>query len=320
MQTSGDRRLWLALALVVAGTCTGCGDDDDDVIGDGDADADTDTDTDTDTDADADTDTDADADADADRDCASPAPAWLMCEDFERGGGDWRRSSAGTAFMKGPAWGEPRPRDARGRPVPLGRLGRVLPGRPESGYQGASLGLVRVRRRARDELPAPQLRNALLSRMGALRRGPREGPPLLDIGGSQPDDFWYHGTAGACRTARSRWERPWTSTRAPTRASSTRTPRHELRHELRELHGRRRGLCRLRRKGPADVRRAAAVLLGANLEPDPPVPLPVGQWFCLEMMMQANTAASTTARWPTGRRRARSRGDGLAFRTSPTLA
>jgi hypothetical protein len=64
---------------------------------------------------------------------------------------------------------------------------------------------------------------------------------------------------------------------------------------------------------------------GNPFEPDPPLALPVGRWFCLEMMMRPNTTDGTTgahdgemAYWVDGDLALRV--EGMMWRTSPTLA
>jgi hypothetical protein len=43
------------------------------------------------------------------RSCTDPGPGWLLCEDFERGAGDWEAWAAGTPFLDSPGF------DDRGR-------------------------------------------------------------------------------------------------------------------------------------------------------------------------------------------------------------
>ncbi|MBN2498274.1 MAG: hypothetical protein JXR96_27025 [Deltaproteobacteria bacterium] len=65
---------------------------------------------------------------------------------------------------------------------------------------------------------------------------------------------------------------------------------------------------------------------GNHFTPDPPVPLPVGRWFCFEMMMLANTPGAedgAMAYWVDDQLALRvgPGGEGsIWWRTSPTLA
>lgn len=58
-----------------------------------------------------------------------------------------------------------------------------------------------------------------------------------------------------------------------------------------------------------------------HFEPDPPVAFPVGEWFCFEMMMRANTAGNhdgSMAYWVNDT--LIHKVEGMMWRTSPTLA
>jgi hypothetical protein len=64
-----------------------------------------------------------------------------------------------------------------------------------------------------------------------------------------------------------------------------------------------------------------AVLLGKNYDPPSPRPFPIGRWFCLEMMIRANTpGADDGVQAYSIDGELAHRVEGMSWRTSPTLA
>ncbi len=128
--------------------------------------------------------------------CASPDANWVFCEDFEQGSGDFDSWLAASDFIGGPGT------DDRGR-VDLatdhhqsGSYSAFMPASPDSGYQGASLDWYAC--------DGAQASNCALQSFDQLyfRAWIRFADDhadvhhFMNISGSQPDDYWYHGTAG----------------------------------------------------------------------------------------------------------------------------
>jgi hypothetical protein len=201
-----------------------------------------------------------------------------------------------------------------------------MPAEASSGYQGASLDWWAC--------DGEQRTNCSLRSFDALYlRAWIRFPPdhryvhhFLSVDGSQPDDFWYHGTAGCLPNG--------------VLHMGTTVDFHEGTHESFFYTYFPEMSCDTRCERYADVAAICAGCLdrglptctdqpqccwGNEFAPDPPVPLPVGEWFCLEMMMRANTTDGTTANhdgemawWVNGA--LIHRVAGMMWRTNPTLA
>jgi hypothetical protein len=145
---------------------------------------------------------------------------------------------------------------------------------------------------------------------------------FLNIGGSQPDDYWYHGTAGCLPNGELSM-----STTVDFRENSHESHFYTYFPEMN---------CDTRCERYADVDRICAECAdkglptcterkqccwGNHFEPDPPFAFPVGTWFCFEMMMKANTPGEhdgAMAFWVDDSLILRV--DSMMWRTSPTLA
>lgn len=260
------------------------------------------------------------------RSCADPGPGWLLCEDFERGAGDWEAWAAGTPFLDSPGF------DDRGRvrlasdQVHGGAWALHMPAEASAGYQGASLDWYACDGEQRANCPLRSF-DALYFRAW-VRFAPdhRYVHHFLSLGGSQPDDFWYHGTAGCLPNG--------------VLHMGTTVDFHSGTHESFFYTYFPEMSCDTRCERYADVEAICAGCLdrglptceeqpqccwGNEFAPDPPAAFPVDRWFCLELMMRANSTDGTTANhdgemayWVDGT--LVHRVDGMAWRTSPTLA
>ncbi len=302
-----------------------CGGGDSETGDDADADADTDTDTDTDTDSGTGTGTSTDTSTDTGtrgRGCDDPDPNWLLCEDFERGGGDWDAWADGSAFLDSPGF------DDRGR-VTLsaddphgGAWAAHMPHAASSGYEGASLDWYACDGAPATNCPLRSFDTLYFRVFVRFAEDHRLVHHFLSIGGSQPDDFWYHGTAGCLPNGEL--------------DMGTTVDFHEGNHESFfytyhpdmacdvecQRYADEDAICQgCLDRGLPTCTEQGQCCWGENLEPDPPVPLPVGPWVCLEMAMSANTPGEPDGSieyWVDGA--SGHRVEGLLFRTSPTLA
>jgi hypothetical protein len=222
--------------------------------------------------------------------CRNPHPSWRLCEDFESGNGDFEAWLALSDFIGGVG------QDDRGRitldsgQVHGGNWAVYMPAAAGSGYQGASLDW-------RDCVGAQQTNCSMHSHevlyfRAWIRFAPdhRYVHHFLNIGGSQPDDYWYHGTAGCLpngvtsmgttvdfheNTHESHFYTYW-----PEMSCDTRCERYMDVDQV----------CQdCADKGFPTCDQQPQCCWGNHFTPDPPVAFPVGEWFCFEMMMQANT-------------------------------
>jgi hypothetical protein len=241
--------------------------------------------------------------------CQNPNPSWRLCEDFERGNGDFDAWLALSDFIGGVG------QDDRGRitldsgQVHGGNWAVYMPAAAGSGCQGASLDW-------RDCVGAQETNCSMYSHevlyfRAWIRFAPdhRYVHHFLNIGGSQPDDYWYHGTAGCLpngvtsmgttvdfseNTHESFFYTYW-----PEMSCDTRCDRYADVNQI----------CQdCADKGFPTCDQQPQCCWGNHFSPDPPVAFPVGEWFCFEMTMQANTVGErdggSTTCWPCGWTRA----------------
>jgi len=128
--------------------------------------------------------------------CANPQPSWLLCEDFEAGQGDFDAWRAATDFLGGPGT------DDRGRATLAtdqfrsGSWAAFFPAAPSSGYQGASLDWYACDGAQMEGCSLRSFDTLYFRVWVRFAEDHRYIHHFLSIAGSQPDDFWYHGTAG----------------------------------------------------------------------------------------------------------------------------
>ena len=254
--------------------------------------------------------------------CSNPRPEWLLCEDFEKGGGDFDAFLAESDFIAGVGV------DDRGR-VRLdstaphsGSWALYMPAEAASGYRGASLDW--------RDCVGEQRTNCNMNSHDLLyfrawirfADDHRYVHHFLNIGGSQPDDYWYHGTAGCLPNGNLAM-----STTVDFKEGSHETFFYTYFPEMRcdtrcERYADVDAICReCAEKGLPTCDDQPQCCWGNVFAPDPPVAFPTGRWFCFEMMMQANTPGEhdgAMAYWVDGE--LVHRVDGMMWRTSPTLA
>lgn len=279
----------IALLAILSTTISAC-DDGGSAAAAGDSDADTDTDSDTDADSDGDTDADSDTDTDGDLDCSNPNPEWLLCEDFEGGGGDFDAWLAGSDFISGPG------DDDRGRVtlatdhVRSGVSALYMSAAPESGYQGGGMDW-RACDGAQESNCSMLSFDRLYFRVWVrFAEDHRYVHHFLNIGGSKPDDYWYHGTAGCLPNG----ELAMGTTvdfREETHESHFYTYFPEMSCDTNcGNYADVTAICEeCAEKGLPTCEEQEQCCWGNSFEPEAPHYFPVGEWFCFEMMMKANT-------------------------------
>jgi hypothetical protein len=224
------------------------------------------------------------------RSCANPGPDWLYCEDFERGAGDFDAWLTGSEFLESPGSAD------RGRvilasdSVHSGRFALFMPAAASSGYQGASMDYYACDGESRANCPLRSF-DTLYFRVW-IRFAPdhRYIHHFLSISGSQPDDFWFHGSAGCMPNGslemgttvdyREDTHESFFYTYFPGMSCDTNCGRYA---DVASI------CADCASKGLPTCGTQQQCCWGNNYEPPSPRPFPIGSWFCLEMMMQANT-------------------------------
>lgn len=254
--------------------------------------------------------------------CTTPDPNWVLCEDFEAGDGDFDTWLAASDFIGGPGT------DDRGR-VDLasddhrsGSWAAFMPASPDSGYQGASLDWWAC--------DGAQMSNCPLLSHDQLyfRAWIRFAPDhqyvhhFMNISGSQPDDYWYHGTAGCMPNGslamgttvdhRPDDHESFFYTYYPGMSCDTSCGNYADVASICDE-------CDSKDLPTCDQQQQCC--WGNHYGPDTPHHFPVGQWFCFEMMMKANEVGQSDgemAYWVDGVEIHRE--SAMMWRTSPTLA
>ncbi len=254
--------------------------------------------------------------------CNDPDPAWLLCEDFEKGNGDFDQWFSQSDYII--AQGE----DDRGRididssQVHTGQYSVYMPASPESGYQGAGLDWRACDGEQRTNCAMNSYETLYFRTWVRFAEDHRYIHHFLNIGGSQPDDFWYHGTAGCLPNGELSMgttvdykpdsRNSFFYTYFPDMSCDTRCERYmDVETHCQQCSD----------KGLPTCTQQAQCCWGNGFEPEPAVPFPVGEWFCLEMMMQANTPGEedgSMAYWINGE--LAHQVDNMLWRYSETLA
>jgi len=256
------------------------------------------------------------------RSCANPDPAWLACEDFERGQGDFAAWLAGSAFLDSPGSGD-RGRMTLSADQPHGGgFALHMPAAAASGYQGASLDWYACDGTPRAGCPLRSFERLHMRVWVRFAPDHRYVHHFLSLGGSQPDDFWYHGTAGCLPNGALHLgttvdfaegsHESFFYTYFPEMSCDTRCERYmDVDRVCAECLAKGLPTCEI----------TPQCCWGNTFAPAPPVALPVGRWFCLELAMQANTPGQHDGEmtyWVDGALALRV--EGMLWRTSPTLA
>jgi len=119
-----------------------------------------------------------------------------MCEDFEGGGGNFAQWMAQSSFFSGVGIGDTGRIRLSSAYSHSGRYAVYMPADPASGYQGASLDWYACIGQNQTNCPLRSFDSLFFRVWVRFDTGHRYIHHFLSIGGSQPGDFWYHGTAG----------------------------------------------------------------------------------------------------------------------------
>lgn len=236
--------------------------------------------------------------------CDDWQPDWLFCEDFEGGNGDFAAWFAQSDFLAANGEDDRGRIDLSGEHVRSGRWAIHYPAAPSSGHRGSGLDW---RACEGDQAVNCSLRSfETLYFRAWIRFAPdhRYVHHFLNIGGSQPDDYWYHGTAGCLPSGelamgttvdfRTDTHESFFYTYSPDMSCDTNCGNYQ---DVAAV------CAECADKGLPTCDQQQQCCWGNHYEPAPPVAFPVDQWFCFEMTMTANTPNQhdgTMAYWVDG--------------------
>jgi hypothetical protein len=254
--------------------------------------------------------------------CDNPHSEWLFCEDFEAGDGDFDTWFANSDFLSGPGT------DDRGRirlasdVVHSGRYAIHMPADSGSGYQGAGLDWWACDGEQQTNCNLRSYDQLYFRAWVRFADDHRYIHHFLNISGSQPNEFWYKGLAG-CLPDGMMAMGTTVDYRQDTRESFFYTYHPEMTCDTRcERYADVDSICQeCLGKGLPTCTDQPQCCWGKTFAPEPAVVFPVGEWFCLEMMMKANTPGEhdgEMAYWINGE--LAHRVTDMMWRVSPTLA
>lgn len=254
--------------------------------------------------------------------CDDPDSAWLLCEDFEYGDGDFDTWFDKSDFLGGAG------SDDRGR-VTLssehahsGSYAAHMPAASGSGYQGGSLDWRACDGEQKIGCSMRSFDQLYFRAWIRFAEDHRYVHHFLNVGGSQPDDYWYHGTAGCLPNGALSM-----GTTVDFREGSheshfyTYFPEMECDPNCGDYMDVDKVCDECEAKGLPTCDERKQCCWGNHFEQEQPFALPVGEWFCFEMMMRANTPGEhdgSMAYWVNDT--LVHQADGMMWRTSPTLA
>jgi hypothetical protein len=229
--------------------------------------------------------------------CASPHPAWLLCEDFESGGGDFDTWFAGSKFNASVGTDDRGRIDLTGDPVHGGSTSLHMPAAASSDYQGASLScrkcLGDVQQSPCDEMDSyEELYFRTWVRFDEQHQNVHH---FLNIAGSQPDRFYSLGSSGCKRTgehsigATVDCERDTHNSFFYTYYPAMDCSPNCVDYMGQEWLDQNCQHCADIGMPTCDGPAGQQCCWGDESHPSPESPLPVGSWFCFEMMVKANT-------------------------------
>lgn len=259
--------------------------------------------------------------------CSNPHPAWLLCEDFEAGGGDFETWLAGSDFNSSDGEDDRGRIDLASDQVRSGSYALYMPAAPGSGFQGASLDwrkcLGDVQQTPCDTMDSyTQLFFRVWVRFAEDHRYVHH---FLNIGGSQPDRFWSLGSAGCMPTGE--LSMGTTVDFEPDTHMSyfyTYFPGMECSTNCVDYMGQQwveENCQHCADIGMPTCEQELRCCWGNEFHPAEPTAFPVGRWFCFEMMMQANdpnVPNGVMAYWVDGQ--LVQMVDSMMWRTVPELA
>ncbi|MFW5921033.1 MAG: hypothetical protein ACOCUS_04280 [Polyangiales bacterium] len=252
-------------------------------------------------------------------DCDDPHPSWLLCEDFEQGGGDFDTWFEQSDFVTSVG------RDDRGRidlsseQARSGDWSVYMPAAESSGYQGADLTWVDCEGEQETNC-TPSGHDQLYFRVWVrFAEDHQYVHHFLNVGGL--DRFWPYGSAGCLPNGESGMGTTVDFDEG-THESYFYTYHLDMSCDTNcDRYADVDAICSdCADKGFPTCTEQEQCCWGNHFRPDEPKPFPVGEWFCFEMTMEANTPGETDgsmAYWIDGE--LAHRAEGIRWRTTSDL-
>jgi hypothetical protein len=255
--------------------------------------------------------------------CSNAPAEWLLCEDFETGAGDFDVWLAASDFIGGPGDDDRGRVDISSEYTRSGSHALYMPAEAGSGYQGSGMDWWACDGDQVSGCNSLRSYDQLYFRAWVrFAEDHRYIHHFLSIGGSQPDDFWYHGTAG-CLPNGSLAMGTTVDSRPDSHESFFYTYTPDMNCDTNcSNYADVNAICQeCAGKGLPTCTQQPQCCWGNNYSPPTAHSFPVGQWFCFEMTMAANTVGSSDGSMAYSvDGELIHQENGMMWRTSPTLA
>lgn len=228
-------------------------------------------------------------------DCTNPAAEWLLCEDFESGGGDFDTWRAGSPFNAGVGLGDRGRITLDSEQVHGGAYALHMPAAASSGYQGAALSWRKCEGAQVEGCDGRMDSFETLYFRTWVRFAPDHQTVhhFLNIAGGLPDQFYSLGASGCLPSGKVRIGATVDS-KADTHNTFFYTYHPEMSCDSNCVSYMGQQWVETNCAHCADIgmptcEEQLRCCWGDGFAPATPVPFPVGRWFCFEMMVKANT-------------------------------
>lgn len=252
-------------------------------------------------------------------DCDDPDADWLFCEDFERGDGDWQTWFEASDFLTADGGDDRNRIRLSDQYATSGDWSVHMPAAASSNYQGADLTWYACDGDQEVNCDLMGYEKLYFRARVRFAEDHQKVHHFLNIRGM--DRFWSYGKAGCMPNGESTMG---TTVDFDEGSHETFFYTYHLDMNCDTSCGDYLDVdqwCQnCKEKGFPTCEEQQQCCWGDRFEPDSPAPLPVGEWFCMEMMMEPNTPGSSDGRmayWIDGE--LGHSVDGLRWRTTDEL-
>lgn len=252
-------------------------------------------------------------------DCVNPHPSWLFCEDFEHGAGDFETWFGASDFLTASGESNRERIDLSSEHSRSGAWSVHMPNGEGGNFRGADLVWYSCEGEQRVNCELRGYDKLYFRTWVRFAEDHRYVHHWLNIGGL--DRFWAYGSAGCMPNGES----------SMGTTVDFRRDTHETFFYTYHLDMRCDANCGRYMDVAARCQRCDEIgfptcteqeqcCWGNSFRPEEPAVLPVGEWFCFEMMMEANSPESSDGRmayWIDGRLGHQE--EGLRWRTTENL-
>ncbi len=226
-------------------------------------------------------------------DCSDWAADWLMCDDFEAGDGDLDTWLAQSEWNSTIGADDPGRMTLSADQVHGGNHALFMPAAEESGYQGAEVEWRKCLGPQESGCELDSFEQLYFRSWIRFAEDHQYVHHFISIGGSQPDQFWSLGSSGCLPSGRYRMgtavdfdegsHDTFFYTYHPEMSCSANCVSYMGEDWVRD------NCDHCDDIGMPTCEEELRCCWGEESAPAQPAPLPVGEWFCFEMMVQANT-------------------------------